>query len=130
VNVLTIPQARDTAGKLAGKILNVLGMDWVGTSQVLCPFPCNVLAMYRPSTLALAPSASSGTMLSVTPKVGDKLPLFGDDQLARARQLRLARDAQRELDPRAELKLYLDEPLYEGSMSPMRWWKVSSYLHP
>jgi len=58
VNVLTIPQARDTAGKLAGKILNVLGMDWVGTSQVLCPFPCDVLAMYWPSTLALAPSVS------------------------------------------------------------------------
>jgi len=59
VNVLTIPQARDIAGKLAGKILNVPGMDWVGTSHVLCPFPCDVLAMYQPSTLALAPSVSS-----------------------------------------------------------------------
>ena len=73
---------------------------------------------------------SSGTTLSVTPKPGDKLPLFGDDQLARAQQLRSARNAQRELDPRAELKLYLDEPLYKGGMSPMGWWKVSSYLHP
>jgi len=53
VNVLAIPQAREIAGTLAGKILNVLGMDWVGISQVLCPFPCDVLAMYRPGKLAL-----------------------------------------------------------------------------
>ena len=56
VNVLAVPQAREIAGKLAGKILNVLGMDWVGTSQVLCPFPCDVLVMYQPGTLDLAPS--------------------------------------------------------------------------
>jgi len=37
VNVLAIPQAREIAGTLAGKILNVLGMDQVGISQVLCP---------------------------------------------------------------------------------------------
>ena len=56
MNVLAVSQARDTAGKLAGKILNVPGMNRVGTSQVLCPFPCDVLAMYKPGTLALAPS--------------------------------------------------------------------------
>jgi len=56
VNVLAVPQARDIAGKLAGNILNVLGMDWVGTSQVHCPFPCNVLAVYQLSILALVPS--------------------------------------------------------------------------
>ena len=56
VNVLAVPQARGIAGTLAGKILNVLGMDWVGISQVLCPFPCDVLAMYWPGKLALVPS--------------------------------------------------------------------------
>jgi len=56
VNVLSIPQARDIAGKLAGKILNILEMNQVGTSQVLCPFPCDVLVMYWPGTLALTPS--------------------------------------------------------------------------
>ena len=56
VNVLTIPQAREIAGKLAGEILNVLVVDRVGTHLVLCPFPCNVLAMYQLRTLVLAPS--------------------------------------------------------------------------
>ena len=56
VNVLGIPQARDIAGTLAGKILNVLVMCWVGTCMVLCPFPCNALVMYWTGTLALAPS--------------------------------------------------------------------------
>ena len=56
VNVLAIPQAREIAGTLAGKILNVLGVGQVGISQVLCPFPCDVLAMYRPGNLALVPS--------------------------------------------------------------------------
>ena len=56
MNVLGIPQAREIAGTLAGKILNVLGMCWVGTCMVLCPFPCNVLVMYWPGTQALAPS--------------------------------------------------------------------------
>ena len=56
VNALAVPQAREIAGKLAGKILNVLGMDQVGISQVLCPFPCDVLAMYQPGKLVLAPS--------------------------------------------------------------------------
>jgi len=55
--------------------------------------------------------------------------LFGDDQLAKARMMRAARDARRELDPRAELKLYLNEPLYEGDLSPMGWWKVSSHSY-
>ena len=61
VNVLTIPQAREIAGKLAGKILDVLGMYQVGTCLVLCPFPCDVLAMYQPGTLALAPSEYGAT---------------------------------------------------------------------
>ena len=56
VNVLAVPQAREIAGTLAGKILNVLGMDKVGIFQVLCPFPCDVLAMYWPGKLALVPS--------------------------------------------------------------------------
>jgi len=56
VNVLAIPWAREIAGTLAGEILNVLGMDQVGISQVLCPFPCDVLAMYWPGKLALVPS--------------------------------------------------------------------------
>jgi len=43
---------------LAGKILDVLGVYQVGTCLVLCPFPCDVLAMYWPSTLVLAPSVS------------------------------------------------------------------------
>ena len=38
--------------------------------------------------------------------------------------IRAARDAQKELDLRTELKLYLDEPLYEGDLLPMSWWKV------
>jgi len=36
--------------------LNVLEMDWVSISQVLCPFPCDVLVMYQPGKLALVPS--------------------------------------------------------------------------
>ena len=58
MNVLGIPQAREIAGTLAGKILNVLVMCWVGTCMVLCPFPCNVLVMYWPGKLVLAPSVS------------------------------------------------------------------------
>ena len=56
VNVLTIPQAREIVGKLAGKILNVLVMYQVGTCLVLCPFPCDVIDMYPPGTPVLAPS--------------------------------------------------------------------------
>ena len=59
VNVLTIPQAREIAGKLAGKILDVLAMYWVGTCLVLCPFPCDGLVMYRIGTLVLAPSVKT-----------------------------------------------------------------------
>ena len=29
--------------------------------------------------------------------------------------------------PRAELKFYLDELLYEGNLSPMGWWKVVAF---
>ena len=58
LNVLTIPQARDIGGKLAGNILNVLGMYQVGTCLALCPFPYNVLMMYQPGTLVLAPSGT------------------------------------------------------------------------
>jgi len=47
---------RTLTGTLAGKILNVLEMDWVSISQVLCPFPCDVLVMYQPGKLALVPS--------------------------------------------------------------------------
>jgi len=43
-------------GKLAGKILKIFVMYQVGTCMVHCPFPCNVLAMYQPGTLVLAPS--------------------------------------------------------------------------
>jgi hypothetical protein len=56
VNVLSISWAGEIAGKLAGKIPNVLVMYWVGMGQVLCPFSCNVLAVYPPGTLVLAPS--------------------------------------------------------------------------
>jgi len=58
VNVLAVPQAREIAGKLAGKILNVLEVDQVGISQVHCPFPCSVLAVYQLGILVLAPSGS------------------------------------------------------------------------
>jgi hypothetical protein len=56
VNVLGISWAGEIAGKLAGKILNVLVMYRVGMEQVLCPFPCNELAVYLPGALVLAPS--------------------------------------------------------------------------
>ena len=39
VNVLAIPQAREIAGTLAGKILNVLGMDQVGIVMIFTVFP-------------------------------------------------------------------------------------------
>jgi len=41
---------------LAGKILNVLAIYQMGMGWVLCPFPCNVLAVYWPGTPPLAPS--------------------------------------------------------------------------
>ena len=73
MNVLSILQAREFAGKFAGKILNVPEMYWVGTCLVLCPFPCNVLVMYWLSTLVFVPSvrifkSSSG---------GSHLPILG-----------------------------------------------------
>ena len=60
VNVLTIPWAGEIAGKLAGKILDVLEMYWVGTGWVHYPFPCSVLAMYWLGTPPLAPSETRG----------------------------------------------------------------------
>ena len=40
--------------KLAGNILNVLAISWVGIWLVLCPFPCNVFVMCQGhSTLVL-----------------------------------------------------------------------------
>ena len=56
VNVLTISWAREIAGKLAWKILNELGMCWVGIGLVFCLFPCDVFVMYQPRTLPFAPS--------------------------------------------------------------------------
>ena len=52
--------AGDIMGKPAGKILKIFVMYQVGTCMVHCPFPYDVLAMYQPSTLVLAPSVSSG----------------------------------------------------------------------
>ena len=65
VNVLGIPQAREIAEKLAGRILNVLVMYWVGTCMVLCPFPCNILVMCWPGTLAPVPSVCSWVLCSM-----------------------------------------------------------------
>src|SRR5258705_3199989 len=56
VNVLTISCAGEIAGKLAGKILDVLKMYQAGTCWVHYPFPCNVLVMYWLRTPPLAPS--------------------------------------------------------------------------
>ena len=81
------------------------------------------------STQQGEPGSSTGTTPGIVSKVETAPSLFGDDQLAKARMIRAARDAQRGLDPHAELKLYLDEPLYHGSLSLMGWWKVSTRLH-
>ena len=56
LNVLTISCTGKIAGNLAWKILNELGVCWVRIGLVLCPFPCDVFAMYWPRTLPLAPS--------------------------------------------------------------------------
>ena len=56
VNVLGISCTGNTAMKLAWKILNVFAMYRVGFWWVLCPFPCDVLAVYPPGTPPLAPS--------------------------------------------------------------------------
>ena len=58
MNVLGISCTGHTAMKLARKILNVLAIYRVGMKWVLCPFPCNVLAMSQPVTPPLAPSGS------------------------------------------------------------------------
>ena len=73
------------------------------------------------------PQNSTGAVPGVVSEMETLPPLFGDNQLARARMMRAARDAKKGLDPRAELRLYLDEPLHEGNLSPMGWWKVSPY---
>ena len=56
VNVLIISCTREIAGKLAGKILNVLAVYRVGIWQVLCPFPCSVFAVYQVRTSGFVPS--------------------------------------------------------------------------
>ena len=58
MNVLTISCAGKIIGKLAWKILNELGVCWVGIGLVLCPFPCDVFVMYWPRTPPLAPSVN------------------------------------------------------------------------
>ena len=60
VNVLIISCTREIAGKLAGKILNVLAVYQVSTWQVHCPFPCSVFVVYRVGTSGLVPSDNSG----------------------------------------------------------------------
>ena len=59
VNVLGISCTVNTAMKLAWKILDVFVMYWMGFWWVLCPFPCNVLAVYLLGTPPLAPSVSN-----------------------------------------------------------------------
>ena len=46
----------NTARKLAWKILNELGMYQVGIGWVLCPFPCDVFAVFQSGTPPLVPS--------------------------------------------------------------------------
>jgi len=53
--------AGDIMGKPAGKILKIFVMYRVGTCMVHCPFPCDVLVMYQPGTLVLAPSVRCRT---------------------------------------------------------------------
>ena len=59
MNVLIISCTRKIAGKLAGKILDVLAVYRVGKWQVLCPFPYSVFAVYQIRTLGFAPSVRS-----------------------------------------------------------------------
>ena len=61
MNVLGISCTGNTAMKLAWKILNVFAMYRVGFWWVLCPFPCDVFAVYLPGTPPLAPSVKSFT---------------------------------------------------------------------
>src|SRR6266478_3229007 len=56
VSVPSIFRTGYTAMKLAWKILNVFAMYRVGLWWVLCPFPCDVFAVYPPGTPPLAPS--------------------------------------------------------------------------
>ena len=43
--------------------MNELGMDWVGIGWVLCPFPCNVFAVFLSGTPPLAPSEKQQVMI-------------------------------------------------------------------
>ena len=54
-NALGIFCTGNTAMKLARQIPNVLQVDM---GWVLCPFPCNVLAIYQPGIPPLVPSGS------------------------------------------------------------------------
>ena len=69
VNVLDISCTGHTAMKLAGKILNVPTIYRVGMGWVLCPFPCNVLAMYRPGTPPFVPSVYTTSDLDIILRV-------------------------------------------------------------
>lgn len=75
------------------------------------------------------PQPGTGIAHDAVSKVETPPSLFGASRLNRARMVGAARDAKKGLDPRAELKLYLDEPLYEGSLSPTGWWKVSPHIY-
>ena len=77
VDVLAIFCAGKIAGKLAWKILNELGVCWVGIGLVLCPFSCDVFAMYWPRTPPLAPSDVVLEVVEiVTNQLGDNMILF------------------------------------------------------
>ena len=61
LQILTVFHGGEIARKLAGNILNVLAISWVGIWLVLCPFPCNVFVMYQVGTPPLAPSGCRST---------------------------------------------------------------------
>ena len=59
VNVLSICHTRETAGKLAGNILNVLMMYWMGIGQIHCPCTYNVLTVRNvPKNALFSPNFS------------------------------------------------------------------------
>ena len=74
VNVLMILCAGNIAIKLAWKILNVFAMYQVGLGWVLCPFPCDVFAVYLPGTPPLAPSVPNTARLTEPIESLAKLP--------------------------------------------------------
>ena len=63
VNVLNICHTRETAGKLAGNILNVLTMYWMGIGQVHCPCTYNVLTVCQVRTLEFVPSVTDSHLV-------------------------------------------------------------------